>query len=257
MSELETFEFDFGSLDNLLKQTEALENQLRNQYPEFYRDVPLNKGTSLTSGNESSKFDDNYFFSNISELDTPAPSSNKPDIENTPQSEFDEDNLQAYLLRRKFEKISASTLYEKQTVLQWGPSAWFPEHPESLNDEELFLYALTKYAAGISDEAGNAVSLMERRQSSKSYLHFLPIYTALENNASRKRISDLSRVTYSNLSGNEYGEEMASISRNMLNSVIGIINEAEALQAAGYRNRQEALQKAVDIARQRVDRLRG
>ena len=48
---------------------------------------------------------------------------------------------------------------------------------------------------------------------------------------------------------------MVLLSQRMLREVMDVITEAEKLQEAGYRNRQEALQKAAQNVRQRLSRL--
>ena len=245
MSDFDSLLPDFGSLDELVGFAGTVDMHIQAQYPGF--------GEEASGEEDAQQYDDSHFFSSVDGLDRQEalPETCKEEAPLPP----DEDAVQMYLLRRKYEGIEASELYEQQSMPQDDANAWIPERPEDLNDEELFLYALTKYAMGIPDEAGNAVSIMEGRMQSSSLMQFLPTYVALENNSSRRHIAELCRLRSAAGEDDAGGHDMTAIAQRMLRSVKGIIDDAEALQTAGYRNRQQALQKAVETARARVQRL--
>lgn len=243
-----TSELNFDALDDLLRQTETLDAYMRTTYPAEYQAA----GQQAASIKTEPPANMNFFDFPEEDREAPRPLRSALAFEEEPLPEIDEENLQAYFLRRRFEERSADERFERapapETVGRMGDS------PAQMTDEELFLYALTKLNAGQTDEAAGALALMDRRSGTNLLLDFLPVFTAAQNGASRRRISELVKRTLP-AQGDDSQRAMVLFSQRMLIEVIDVITEAEALQEAGYRNRQEALQKAAQNVRQRLSRL--
>ena len=158
------------SLDDLLREAEELDREMHAAHPELYRSIEKEKpSASAHSPQRSSSFD---FPVREEEPPRPMKSALVPEPQEDILPDIDEDNLQAYFLRRKFEHLPSDLRFERasggETVSRMGDS------PAQLPDEELFLYALTKLNAGVSDEALSAIALMERRQGMNPLVAFLP-----------------------------------------------------------------------------------
>jgi len=244
-------ELNLDVLDDLLRQAEEFDQHMRADFPELY-------GTDAApvrpAAPAARPVDDRFsFFTGDEEAPKPTRSALVPEPEEEDLPDIDDDSLQAYYLRRKYEHLPSDSRFEHapagDTISRMGDA------PAQLPDEELFLYALTKLNAGVSDEALSAIALMERRPGMNPLLAFLPAYTALGNGASRSRIEGLCSARLSNAPGEAPEREMVLLSQRMLREVMDVITEAEKLQEAGYRNRQEALQKAAQNVRQRLSRL--
>jgi len=243
-------ELNFDALDDLLRQTETLDAHMRSTYPAEYQ-AAAQKASSIKA--EPSVNKDFFNFPDEDE-EPPRPLRSALAFETDEDilPEIDEETLQAYFLRRRFEELSPDARFERAPAQE--TVSRISDSPAQLTDEELFLYALTKLNAGQNDEAAGAMALMDRRSGTNLLLDFLPIFTAPQNGASRRRISDLAARTLP-VRGDDAQRAMVLFSQRMLIEVIDVITEAEALQEAGYRNRQEALQKAAQNVRQRLSRL--
>ena len=246
-------ELNFDALDELLRQADALDQRMRVAYPDLYakyadmeETAPIPAAPPL-SGNYDE--DPEPVPAQKSTAFSVLPSDNFPD--DIPE-DIDEDSLQAYFLRRKFEDQPAVSSWERASAGEAGLR--ISENPAQLPDDELFLYALTKLSAGVIDDANRAIALMEQRPGINPQLSFLPIYTALELGASRERIASLvnRRVSSTDDSAERL---MVLYAQRMLSDTIETIIEAETLQEQGYRNRQEALTQAAQNVRARLSRL--
>ena len=242
---------DFSALDNLLHEAEALDQHMRTAHPELYRMAAGQE--AFSSAAQSTKQDASFdAFSDAGEAPPLRRSALAPEPEEEILPDIDENNLQAYFLRRKFEHLNEDSRFERAPAPE--AVSRMSDAPAQLPDEELFLFALTRLSAGVSEEANAAVALMDQRPGMNPLLAFLPAYTAAQNGASRSRISDLIKRSLP-AHGDDSGREMALLSQRILVEVINVITEAEALQEAGYRNRQEALAKAAQSVRQRLSTL--
>lgn len=242
---------DDTTADELLRQAEEFDQRMRADFPELYSasEAPV-RSSAPAAQPAADRFS---FYTDDGEAPQNTQNSLLPEPEEEILPDIDEDSLQAYYLRRKFEHLPSDARFEHAPA---GESiSRIGDAPAQLPDEELFLYALTKLNAGVSDEALSAIALMERRPGMNPLLAFLPAYTALGNGASRSRIEGLCTKRLSNAPSEAPEREMVLLSQQMLREVMEVITEAEALQEAGYRNRQEALQKAAQNVRQRLSRL--
>ena len=239
---------NFDALDELLSQTEALDAHMRSTYPAEFQAA----GLSASSVKAEPPKNKDFFAFPDADREPPRPLRSALAFEEETLPEIDEENLQAYFLRRQFEGLSPDARFERAPAPQ--TLSRISESPAQLADEELFLYALSKLNAGQNDEAAGAMALMDRRSGTNLLLGFLPVFTAPQNGASRRRISELAAKTLP-VRGDDAQRAMVLFSQRMLIEVIDVITEAEALQEAGYRNRQEALQKAAQNVRQRLSRL--
>lgn len=250
MAASQSDELNFDALDELLRQAEVLDQQIRVSYPEIYARAQAQDFAPAPAAAIGDDYDEDFD-------PAPAPKSTQysilpMDSEDDAPSDIDEDSLQAYSLRRRFEEQPAVANWERadagEMVSRMG------DEPVQLPDEELFLYALTKLNAGLTDEANNAMAIMDRRPGMNPLLAFLPVYTAPQCGASRERIASL--VTRRIPANGEASERsMVLASQRMLAAMMDTITEAEALQEAGYRNRQEALTMAAQRVRQRLSSL--
>lgn len=251
MAAPQTGEPNFDALDELLQQAEALDQQMRAAYPALYAQAEaLERSSTPAPAASALRYDDDPD-------PTPAHKSTQHSIlpmedADDAASDIDEDSLQAYFLRRKFEEQPSVPAWERADAGEMISRS--SDEPARLPDEELFLYTLTKLNAGITDDANNAMALMDRRPGMNPLLAFLPVYTAAQNGASRERISSLAARRIPS-SGESAERSMVLSSQRMLAAVMDTITEAEALQEAGYRNRQEALAVAAQNVRQRLSRL--
>ena len=251
MAASQSDELNFDALDELLRQAEVLDQQIRVSYPDIYAratqeqpDAPAQAFLTPDSYDEDDEPAPIQKSTQYSILPSHQDDDTPPDI--------DEDNLQAYFLRRRFEERPPVAAWERADAGEMVICD--TEEPAQLPDEELFLYALTKLGAGAMDEATNAIALMDRRPGMNPLLAFLPVYTAPQCGASRERISAL--ITRRLPSNGEAAERsMVLSSQRMLAAVMDTITEAERLQEAGYRKRQEALSMAAQSVRQRLSRL--
>lgn len=255
MSEYANGAVHLDLLDGLLKQSEALDQKLRIQYPDIFTDIPSSDfASSLSSMQE---IDESIYFIGIDEND-PNKSFDYSSHDNEPEEtgEFDEQSVQMYSLRRKYENLPAYSMWDAavnaQTCFEKRTSCTL----DLYSDEELFLYAISKLANGMKDEASCATAQMEQRRRADALFQFLPIYTALDNGSSRAKILRLLCQQNVVKKDSEPDSLLVSLSRQMLHSVMQIITDAEALEEAGYRNRQEALRVAADKAQRRVDDFR-
>lgn len=242
-------------LDGLLRQSEALDQKLRPHYPDIFSDVP--SAPVASSAGTIHEEDESLYFSPMDEtLTREASDSSCHDSEPDPVKEIDEQSLQMYALRRKYEDLPAHSLWETAMGSQTNPEKRTSCAPDALSDEELFLYAVTRLAGGIMDEATYAMAQMEHRNGN-GMLAFLPVYTALDSGYSHEKMSRLLSQPHPAFpSDSDPCAALTALSRQMLSSVVQVISDAEALQEAGYRNRQDALRAAAAKAQQRVDSLR-
>lgn len=242
----------FDALDQLLSEADSLDQHMRAAYPQIYQSV-----LSAQSASPATSFDRDDRFSFAQEEDEPPKETRSSLLPQQQEEEIlpdiDEDSLQAYFLRRKFEQLPSDPRFEHASA--GDAVSRIGDAPAQLPDEELFLYALTKLNSGVSDEALSALALMERRPGMNPLLAFLPAYTALGNGASRGRIEGLASMRVSGSSQEAPEREMVLLSQQMLAETLAVVKEAEALQESGYRNRQEALTKAAQNVRQRLSRL--
>lgn len=255
MSEYENGAVHLDLLDGLLKQSEVLDQKLRIQYPDIFADVP--SSAPSTSMSTMQEIDDSFYFSSIDDTNPNESldySFNDEECEGT--EEIDEQNLQMYSLRQKYENLPADSTWDLAVNAQTLSEKRTSCPPDQYSDAELFLFAISKMANGIKDEASYATAQMEQRKQTDALLQFLPIYTALDNGSSRAKI--LRMLSQQHVDGKESEPDslLVSLSRQMLHSVMQVITDAEALEDAGYRNRQEALRVAAGKAQQRVDDLR-
>ena len=248
-------ELNFDALDELLRQADALDQEMRTAYPDLYAQFSNAEDRAPMPAPAAADHPGSY-----DEDPEPAPAQKSTQfsvlpLEHVPvdvPDDIDEDSLQAYFLRRKFEDQPAVTAWERSSAGEAGLR--ISEEPAHLPDDELFLYALTKLSAGVTDDANQAIAMMEQRPGLNPQLSFLPIYTALELGASRERIASLVNRRVSSME-NSAERNMVLYAQKMLADTIDIIVEAETLQEKGYRNRQEALSQAAQNVRARLSRL--
>lgn len=255
MSEYANGAVHLDLLDGLLKQSEALDQKLRIHYPDIFADVP--SSDSSTSSSTMQEIDDSFYFSSIDETDpNESVDYTYHDEKCEETEEIDEQSLQMYSLRRKYENLPADSTWDTAVNAQTYGEKRTSCSPDHYSDAELFLHAISKMANGIKDEASYATTQMEQRKRTDALLQFLPIYTALDNGSSRAKILRL--LSQRNVDGKESEPDslLVSLSQQMLHSVMQVITDAEALEDAGYRNRQEALRVAAGKAQQRVNDLR-
>ncbi len=237
-------------LDQLIYQAKTLNTRLAPQYPDLFANAP-------SASIQKKEVDESRFFAPVDEgidddeQDYYSSSSGDDDS----GIELNEDDLQIYSLRRKFCGLESFAMCDTALSSQWKPEKRTATPHSSLDDEELFMHVVSRFASGITDEAGYGIAQMEQRGLNNAMLCFLPIYTALDTGASREKIKRLSRQSSKSTGQSENDAMLIELVRGMLQSVMQIIQDAEALQAAGYRNKQEALRVAAGKAQQRAEHL--
>ncbi len=244
---------DFDALDELIRQAESLDRQMRTSHPDLFA------GETPSAASFEPVFaprEELAFYTGDAEaapVSAPAFIDRLPETHEDDLPAIDEDDLQAYFLRRKFEQAPSSARWENapegERIGRMG------EAPAQMPDEELFLHALSKLCANVADEAGSALALMEKRPGMNPLLALLPAYTALSSGASRGRIDALASRRVSNAPGEAPVREAVLLSQQMLREVMDVITESEALQEQGYKSRQEALSQAAQNVRRRLARL--
>lgn len=239
----------FDILDQLLAQSEALDRTFRQQFPDLYRDEPAADRTAGAAYTEDDvDFDDLI-------PDTPVQvAADLADDDPPPALVLDEDTLQVYRLRRKYQRQEAVSEWESAALAPGEMVTRMEERPAALADEELFLYAATCLSERREAEAGDALALMLRRQGESAALRFLPLYTSLDSGRSRQQLRQLTNVARS-ARPSDPEQAMLAAARDMVREVLDIVETAEALEEKGYRNKQEALRKAQETHQRRYERL--
>ncbi|MBR6570615.1 MAG: hypothetical protein IKK75_09190 [Clostridia bacterium] len=241
----------FAEIESLFAEVQEMDRRLNEKYPVLFQTENAASPASAVArgGGESAEYDhvsaaNSAFFDEI--------------VDDEPEPEpVGMDDLQAYLLRKKFQQQPVMTDWEaagresQETVLR------ISEVAAQLSDDELFMLTATKLANRSDAEAAELMALMMIRENEAAATRFLPVYTALDSQVSRQRLNQLiSRTAKAaqRMTGDE--QTLMLLSGEMLTQAVDIVQQAQALIDNGYRNRQEALRKAQEQSRKRYERLR-
>lgn len=239
----------FSDLDDLLLQGEKLAQTVEQEFPELFRNqTPAQRRVPSTS-------DAAYSGVLPAHGSTPPAQQWNPFENEQPVEEIDDNDLQTYRLRRKFFRREADARWESRTISQQNVFRPSGESVSLLSEEELFMVTLTQLADRMDEEAAKALALMLQRDEKRALNRFLPLFLGPENGMSRARMEQILTNYDPRRCASPVEQRLMACVVDMLQEMMMIVQEAEALQEQGYRNRQEVLRLAQEKSERRYRRL--
>ena len=235
---------------DLEREMDEIDKQYRSIYPELYRNTSHSNSFDI-SGDEP--YDTPRMVLHDSEVKGGYQSSETYKRQNETKYHFaNQDDLQAYMLQTHYGMIAANDEWD-DAILN-NPIENTALSDDEISDEYLFLQILSRVVSAPIDDVAASTIRLEQNNSGSAVGEFLPLYTCFSCGTSRERLRQLGQIEIK--TDDRVEVEMLELLREAVNNTIHIIEEAENLQAAGYKNKQETLQAAAKNAKLLMDKLR-
>lgn len=167
-----------------------------------------------------------------------------------------QEDLQVYMIRRRYMKLDSSFDMEPSADVSEPQSAWRDCPMVQRDKNELYLLVQTFLQGGrISEELQGAVQLQTNRQDDTDQFRqiFSTVWISLQQGTSKERMRQLMAQLPARVMGKDTKQHALCLMRSAIEYSLNVIEYAEQLKEQGYRNRQEALERALREAESRYE----